>query len=242
MATDLHIAVDDAARLTWPHRCPRCGAFDDLVRRDGHVLRQSAPRRGPPDADGRATGPRVFKHAWLRVPIQTCRRHARANQLAGLLLLENDLASGARFAVVVGLLVLAVFTVVRVVPLAAQGPDAAIDAFGVLAREAPAVLAFMACGGLGAFALLWARFAVAAYPRRLERGADVSIGGKIATLRVRDDAFAHELARLNPKLAHIAPAPTWREALRGGPAAALALVLLFLVVVGIPLIFQFFSP
>lgn len=189
MTEDVRLALTERTLLKWPQRCPRCGSTGELVQRNASLYRLT-PRRRPGESalnyfiNGNIVHRGALDDVRLRVPVPTCRAHARSNQLGGALLRRGPVITFFRASVHVGVagfgLVAAfcLFRGARSVPPLAAWPAGA--------------LGYAAWCIIGAGMIAWARHVAWARPVRIDDQFQT------VTLRFRDDAYAREFKAMNP--------------------------------------------
>ena len=211
MPENVSINLNMPGTLSWPERCPRCGATGDLVWRNVKVVRNN---QSPGNARSLVVYWYVQESVGISVPM--CRAHADTNQVGGALLGRDVKSIVLRASIYVSLLCLAGWV-----------GGALMSPLGRGAFSGMQIGWWLWClwGPLGAALLVWARKVAAVRPIRLDPHHD------IATLRFQDAAYARDFKRMNARStarSAVAVTPIWR---RMTPMKAL--VLIFVLLLGV---------
>jgi hypothetical protein len=187
----VRIALDEPGRLKWPLRCPRCGATDDLA---WHGIQAVRNNRGPGDRGARRPSFLRFPQEAIRFSALMCNTHAPANRAAGALLGRT-----------VGMLALRASIYASLLCLLGSAGFAIRSGSPSLAMPGALVITWWAwClyGVAGLALLAWARRVAWVRPVRLDPDHDVAI------VRFKDDRYARDFRRMNPKATGGAPPST----------------------------------
>ena len=199
MAEDVRIAMTDRTLLKWPQRCPRCGESDFLVSRDIVVMRDQRRRRPSESALHHALWAGDLGEK-LRIPVPTCRHHARTNQVGGWLLRPDALPRFLR---------LTAYAFVAWMPLLALAAlHAGLDPWLLLRSQSRYAWAAALFGVLGTIALAWAHRVACVRPVRLDPHFQT------ATVRFRDARYADEFRLMNAEATtrpQVTRGPGWRR-------------------------------
>jgi len=207
MPENVSINLNTPGTLSWPERCPRCGATGDLVWRTVKVVRNNQ------SPGNRRAGLFLYMQESVGISVPTCRAHADTNQVGGALLGRDIKSIVLRASIYFSLLCLA------------GSLRSALSPLGGGAFVGMDIGWWLLClwGPLGVALLLWARQVAAVRPIRLDPHHDIAI------LRFQDSAYARDFRRMNARAtarSAVAVTPVWR---RMTPMKALLLIFALLL-------------
>lgn len=219
MTIDVRVALQVRTPLKWPQRCPRCGTANDLVHSDLRLVRNLRLRRKGESALHYFSQYPANESEPRHVSVPACRRHERSNRIGGSLLRKDILPSFGRWAAYACLALLGLFV------LAIANPTT--DTRTLLLAQSPGMWGIFVYGAACAGTLVWAHRVAWVRPVRLHPRLE------IATLRFKDEDYAHEFEQMNPEATNPSM-PGFAERLRTAAKS-----MLFFAVIALPLLFFF---
>ena len=179
--------TDNAVRLTWPPRCPRCGEEKGLVPSTTRVSQLKSVR---PNLMGGLT----MRSNVMYMAVPMCERHATTNSVASVILQRSPLLAGLRWLSWLGL-AMGLSVLVGVILHRNFERVADMGAF----------LLFPAIGIVGGLAMWWARSNTSVWPKRFDPDVDV------LEIQFADERYARHFKRANRNATDslVTAAPPW---------------------------------